>query len=63
MDGAGVGAETATNALFVVDLQIQTVHVQGHLGANADASGASQALLLVVNELLHICRNIKNRSG
>lgn len=63
MDGAGVSAETAANAFFVVNLQIQTEHVQCHLGAYTDTAGASQALFLIVNKLLHFMKYIKKIPG
>lgn len=54
-----MGANAAADALFVVNLQIKAEHVQGQLGACAYAAGASEAFLLVVNELFHLLKYIK----
>jgi hypothetical protein len=52
-NGACLGANTALDAFFVVDLQIEPVHVKCHLGANTYATSAGETNLSVVNKLLH----------
>jgi hypothetical protein len=52
-DRARLCADAALDALLVIDLQVETVHVKRHLGAHADTAGALQAFAFVVSETFH----------